>query len=135
MTEREQVIKHMEMIQGIVNRLAFNSFLIKGWSITILAAALLFIANVEAPAGIVLCFAIPVLVFWGLDGYFLWQERLFRKLYNRVRELPKTDFAMALDKSGFKDWCSTVFSRTLIAFYAMELAFVLATFGVLLANS
>ena len=131
MTEREQVIKHMEMIQGVVNRLAFNSFLIKGWSITILAAALLFIANVEAPAEIVLCFAIPVLVFWGLDGYFLWQERLFRKLYNRVRKKSDTDFAMALDKSGFKDWISTVFSRTLIAFYAMELAFVLATFLVL----
>ena len=131
MNEREQVIKHMEMIQGIVNRLAFNSFLIKGWSITILAAALLFIANVDAPAEIVLCFAIPVLVFWGLDGYFLWQERLFRKLYNRVRKKSDTDFAMALDKSGFKDWISTVFSRTLIAFYAMELAFVLATFLVL----
>ena len=71
MTEREQVIKHMEMIQGVVNRLAFNSFLIKGWSITILAAALLFIANTNAPEWIVLCFAIPVLVFWGLDGYFL----------------------------------------------------------------
>ena len=134
MTEREQVIKHMEMIQGIVNRLAFNSFLIKGWSITILAAALLFIANTTAPERIVLCFAIPVLVFWGLDGYFLWQERLFRKLYNRVRKKSDTDFAMALDKSGFKDWCRAVFSRTLLAFYAMELAFTLATFGVLLAN-
>ena len=131
MTELEKVIKHMEMIQGIVNRLAFNSFLIKGWSITILAAALLFIANVGASPWVVLCFAIPVLVFWGLDGYFLWQERLFRKLYNRVRKKSDTDFAMALDESGFRDWIDTVFSRTLIAFYAMELAFVLATFLVL----
>ena len=89
----------------------------------------------EVPEWIVLCFTILVLVFWGLDGYFLWQKRLFRKLYNRVRKLPETDFAMALDKSGFRDWCRAVFSRTLIAFYAMELLFTLTTFGALLLPS
>ena len=39
MNDKEQVIKHLEIIQGVVNRLASNSFLIKGWSMTILSAA------------------------------------------------------------------------------------------------
>ena len=25
---------------------------------------------------------IPATVFWGLDGFFLWQEQLYRKLYD-----------------------------------------------------
>jgi hypothetical protein len=34
---------------------------------------------------------IPALIFWVLDGYFLWQERLYRKLYDRVRERKPED--------------------------------------------
>ena len=30
--------KHLEMIQGIVNRLANSSFLLKGWAVIIVAA-------------------------------------------------------------------------------------------------
>ena len=32
--------------------------------------------------------------FWGLDGYFLRQERLFRKLYNQIRSQEDADFSM-----------------------------------------
>jgi len=31
-------IKHLEFIQTIINRMAANSFLIKGWAITLVAA-------------------------------------------------------------------------------------------------
>ena len=35
-------------------------------------------------------------MFWALDAYFLRQERLFRKLYDRIRTLDssKVDFSM-----------------------------------------
>ena len=42
MEDKEQVVKHLEMIQGVVNRLEYNSFLIKGWSMTILIAGMTF---------------------------------------------------------------------------------------------
>lgn len=132
MSEREQLVKHLEMIQGVINRLGFNSFLLKGWSVTILAAALLFVANSGAPEWIACCFAIPVIGFWGLDGYFLWQERLFRKLYNSVRRSDKTDFSMAVDARGCGGWLRAACSRTLVVFYMMELVFLLVTFLVLL---
>jgi len=133
-SDKDQVIKHLEMIQRIISRLGANSFLIKGWSITILAAALLFIANTGAAAWLALCFAVPMLGFWGLDGYFLWQERLFRKIYDSVRANSATDFSMKPDKSEIYGWLSAVFSRTLLAFYLMELVFIAATFVVLLVT-
>ena len=133
MNDREQVIKHLEFIQGIVNRLGNNSFSIKGWSIAIISAALLFVANVDmsSPQWVICCFVIPVLGFWGLDAYFLWKERLFRKLYKKMRKKPKTDFGMSLEKSGFKGWLCAMFSPTLWVFYAMELIFIAVSFLVL----
>ena len=94
MDGKERVIKHLEITQGVINRLANNSFLIKGWSMAILAAAMLFLARVESVNSVylTLSFAIPVISFWILDGYFLWQERLFRGIYNDIRVLDDSDF-------------------------------------------
>src|SRR5437764_6004444 len=56
----------------------------KGWSVTVAGAFFGFAVNSDnrwlAVAGV-----LPTLVFWGLDAYFLRAERLFRKLYGRVR--------------------------------------------------
>ena len=80
----EKRIKHLEMIQGVVNRLAGNSFAIKGWSIT-LVSALTAIGVDKSDGRFALAALLPAVIFWILDGYFLWQERLFRKLYDAVR--------------------------------------------------
>ena len=82
----ESKTKHLELIQGVINRLSTNSFLIKGWSVVLVSALFALSAGNSNPAFIFLAY-IPVLVFWGLDGYFLWEERKFRKLYDRVRTL------------------------------------------------
>jgi hypothetical protein len=129
MDGKERVIKHLEMTQGIINRLANNSFLIKGWSMTILSAAMLFIARVENinPVYLTLSFVIPVIGFWVLDGYFLWQERLFRGIYNDIRNKDDSDFKMdiaaQLKKTNNK-WRNATFSITLNIFYFTELSFL-----------
>jgi hypothetical protein len=33
----ESELKHLEFIQGVIARLANNSFLLKGWSVTLVA--------------------------------------------------------------------------------------------------
>jgi len=60
-------------------------------------------------------------VFWGLDGYFLRQERLFRKLYDHVRKLPEEeiDFSMDLSHLNVVSWFYVLFSKTLIAFHGV----------------
>ena len=75
---------HLAMIQGIINRLSQNSFLLKGWSV-VLVSALLAIAASSATSSLIPVAFLPAIAFWGLDGYFLWQERLFRALYDHVR--------------------------------------------------
>ncbi len=77
---KEFMLKEIEIIQDIIKRMAFNSFVIKGWTITLVAVTLLLRGSEYQ----VLIAFIPILVFWFLDAYFLWQERLYRRLYNWV---------------------------------------------------
>jgi len=77
---KEFMLKEIEIIQDIIKRMAFNSFMIKGWTITLVAVTLLLRGSTYQ----VLVAFIPILVFWFLDAYFLWQERLYRRLYNWV---------------------------------------------------
>lgn len=81
------------MIQRVVDRLAGNSAQIKTWTIAMLAALLLFSRTVaEGEDRVSVGFAMLALtvVFWALDGYYLKQERLFRRLYDRVRQINPT---------------------------------------------
>ena len=125
----EARLKHLEFIQGVIDRLAGNSFRLKGWSVVLVSALLVFLAwrgRVEfAYIGFV-----PVLVFWGLDGYFLRQERLFRDLYDRVRTLDEADIDFSMGTGAFRrTWLGAVFSRTLSAFYiALAVPVALAMF-------
>ena len=133
--QKDHVIKHLEMIQGVVNRLGHDSFLVKGWSMAILTAGIIFIARSEIQSGwIVLTFLIPVIGFWILDGYFLWQERLFRQVYNEIRVQVVTDFSMNPMKHKSKpkcSWVASMFSITLNIFYVIEISFVSGVFVIL----
>ena len=117
----EYKIKHLEFIQDVINRMAANSFMIKGWSITLVAGIFALSAKDASQDYIFITF-IPIAIFWILDGYYLSQERLFVDLYNNIRKKKKdntTDFSM--DKSKFKkfrnSWFCSIFSKTLIFFY------------------
>lgn len=116
----EQKIKHLEFIQGVVNRMAANSFLIKGWCIT-LVSAIFALAAKDTNIKFIIIAYIPVSVFWILDGYYLWQERLFRDLYNqiRVKEERSIDFSMDTKtfEIGINTWINSIFSKTLYIFY------------------
>lgn len=81
---KEEQIKHLEMIQAVITRMASNSFAIKGWTIT-LVSAILVVAHEIAGWPYLLIALIPAIVFWGLDAYYLRLERIFRKLYDTIR--------------------------------------------------
>ena len=76
-------IKHLEFIQAVITRMNTNSFQIKGWAITIVAALLAVFASTKNEL-FILVSLLPVTVFWFLDTYYLMQERKFRGLYNDV---------------------------------------------------
>jgi hypothetical protein len=61
----------------------------------------------------------PTLVSWLLDSYYLYQERLFRKVYDNVRKETNVDYSLNtknFDK-GISDWASAALSKTIILFY------------------
>ena len=135
MKDQARVVKHLEMIQGVIDRLAHDSFLIKGWSMTLLVAGVIFITRGEVRSDcVILAFIVPVFGFWLLDAYFLWHERLFRKLYNEVRRREATCFSMDLTKhkgerkDQLKGFGRSLFSCTLNLFYGMEIFFILTVF-------
>ncbi len=83
-TGQEAVVKHLELVQAVINRLAGNAFLFKGWAITIAAGLSAFAAaSSERAALVVACVASSL--FWGLDGYYLFLELRYRDLYDAVR--------------------------------------------------
>ena len=115
-------LKHLEFLQNVINRMASNSFLLKGWTVLLVSA--LFAVLVNASSIQLIYFAyLPSMSFWILDGYFLRQESLFRKLYDKVRSLPDSeiDFSMnTLSVANQVDsWFRTLFSKTLILFHGI----------------
>ena len=104
---------YLEMVQGIINRLSHNSFLLKGWTVVLVTGLFVLSKNDNDKVYFVLLAYIPVISFWGLDAYFLRQERLYRKLYDRVRSIKNDDVDFSMDTSLVKkevdDWYKTVF--------------------------
>ena len=80
----ENKLKHLEFIQSVISRMGSNSFLVKGWAVT-LVAALFALAAKDSNVRFVYVAYLPVLAFWSLDTFFLRQERLYRNLYDIVR--------------------------------------------------
>lgn len=114
--------KHLEMIQRIVDRMSTTSFLLKGWMVALVSALLALATRDAGNTPVYLCY-LPTLAFWGLDGYYLRQERLFRRLYEKVCALPEDDVDFSMKTSGVangtKSWFKTCQSGTLVAFYGM----------------
>lgn len=121
--------KHLEMIQGVINRMAGNLFFLRGWTITLIAALFALFVK-EANHNYIFVVYFPVLIFWILDGYFLSQERLFRSLYDHVRKLDEKEIDFSMNTNQFKKderncWINSMFSSTLLCFYMPLVAIML----------
>jgi len=115
-------LKHLEFIQSAIARMSTSSFLFKGWAITIAAGLSAFAATSTTDAlRVALVGAIvSSLLFWGLDAYYLWIERRYVALYQRVASMPprEIDFSMQTDKSDpVREWFKTCFRPHLWVFY------------------
>jgi len=116
---REYMMKEIDTIQNIIKRMAQNSFMIKGWTITLVVASLLLKGSRYQGA----VAAIPLLMFWVLDAYFLWQERMYRKLFEWVvnNRLRTRDYLFDMNTCRFKKNVQPIyrimFSTTLGLFY------------------
>ena len=119
--------KHLEFIQSVINRMARSSFLIKGWCVT-LVAALVALGAKEDNSNFLIVTGIPIVIFWVLDGFFLYQERLYRALYDevRVRNEEQIDYSMNTVEftGGRNTWFRSTFSKTLNMLYVSLIGLV-----------
>lgn len=84
LTNKEVLLKEIDLIQSCINRMANNSFLVKGWLISIIAVSFaLFPEDINICAPCIISALITV-VFWYLDAFFLKTEKLYRWKYNWV---------------------------------------------------
>lgn len=72
----EGKMRHLELVQGVINRMANNSFMLKGWAVT-LVMGIFALTSKDTSRMFLLVAYIPTIVFWLLDAYYLLQERLY----------------------------------------------------------
>ena len=74
------VQKHLEIMQGVIARMAENSRSCKVWCVTLVAATLVLVARTGEPRHALIALA-PMALFYVLDAYYLMLERRFRVSY------------------------------------------------------
>lgn len=122
---------HLQLIQANISRLATVSFLIKGWSVTLVAAIFALSAK-DTDIKFVFVAYFPTIMFWLLDGYFLGMERRFVAMYNSVVKGEVLKYQIAPNSFTSKRACmsSACLSRTLILFHgAIFFTILLVMFG------
>ena len=126
--DKETLHKEIDLIQGVINRMANNSFLLKGWTITIIVAVLALTKDTLVTNDVTyfsLILLIPLVVFWYLDAFFLHKERCYIKLYDWVIEnrLKTEEFQYNLNYRRFEKKVDSIlkimWSDTLLTFYGI----------------
>lgn len=132
--KNEILHKEIDLIQGIINRMANNSFLLKGWLISLISVVLALskdslFSNNEIFIYSVLC--LPVLIFWYLDAYFLHREKCYRALYEWVikNRIESNENIYSLDFRPYQKYVKSqfriMFSKTLFPFYGFSFILII----------
>ena len=80
----EVLHKEIDLVQSCINRMAQNSFLIKGWLITLLTVVIALLPETIDLKILCIVGFITILCFWYLDGFFLKMEKLYRWKYEWI---------------------------------------------------
>ena len=121
----EMKIKHLGMIEDVIERMAKNSFQLKGWTMTLVALVGTLSAQGSDKKFILFAF-VPVIGFWLLDAMYLQQERRYQQLYKIVANKDDAEIDFSLDTSLITGnveemkrlcYCNCLFSKTIVLFY------------------
>lgn len=123
----DEKVAHLQMIQGVIDRLSQNSFTVKTWTVTVVAS-ILAVGVIEGGYLFRYLPALPISLFWWLDSYYLIKERSYRKLYDLARNGKVGNFDLNADTNcpiTFYDRVITFSSPHLTIFYLGIALFVL----------
>lgn len=128
------VIAHVNLLQGVINRLANNSSSCKTWCLT-LTGALLSLAGATHQPAIATFAPVPIVIFGLLDARYLAHERSYRELYTQIVQKVRDgtyarsdafEAAAPLNGCGI---CSALLSWSVIPIYGgLLLAYAIAAY-------
>ena len=100
------LLKEIDLIQACINRMAQNSFRIKGWTSSLVAVFLAVLPESFDLTGLCLIGIVATICFWYLDAFFLRTEKLYRWKYEWVLEkrLSCENFCYDLDPYNSQMW-------------------------------
>ena len=82
---------YINLIEEIIERMAKNAFIIKGWAITVISVLLTLSTSLSCELSIFIIIIVVDGVFCFLDCFYLRQERLYRNLYSHVIKCSKDE--------------------------------------------
>jgi hypothetical protein len=125
------VLAHLNMLQGVITRLAGNSASCKTWCLTLVSALIAF-AGAAHSAGPIVLTILPVVMLLLLDAAYLGNEVAYRELFNdlakKIRgntyqssDLFDLKASLSLPTFGraLKSWSIYIFYYPLIAIYVV----------------
>ena len=81
-TRHEDKVVHLQMIQGVIDRMSTSAAIYKGFAATIVTG-IAAISFTEVSAWILLIAFLPVICFLMMDTYYLKLEKQYRILYEK----------------------------------------------------
>jgi hypothetical protein len=109
--------EHLKLIQDVISRMAGNSFLLKGWSVS-LVAGLSALSKAQSDRSFAWIALGVVVMFAVLDAYYLALERAYRELYDNAIEGKAKDWSLAVGL-GIGDVPSALFSTAVLPLYGV----------------
>jgi hypothetical protein len=137
-TSEDLRLRYLTDIQSVIGRLSQNSFIIRGWSVTLVSIIFAIVGAQRGDSrGYALLAIPPALIFWGLDTYYLRRERLFRRLYATVGQEALTDTGQGrrlfeMDADEFAGAVPT-YRATLFAGHIVVIPAMLTVLAIILA--
>ena len=150
----EELFKYIDLLQSCISRMAKDSFMVKGWAASFVVSVMVYLLKDGAPWFCIIFLAVPVVVFWKLDAFFLRTERCYRLMYEYLiglKEKPEnwklydlnparySNNLLRKDKNGNEKLVSefdVMWSKTLWPFYLIPvLVLVVIGFGKLIQSA
>ena len=137
----EKKIKHLEMIEAIIERMAKNSLQLKEWTM-VLVVLIVTISTQSGNKDFIFFGFIPIIGFWYLDSFYLLQERKYKELYKIVAKKEENDIDFSLDTKELDEIldcsekkriciCRCISSTSEIWFYSIIAVSLIVLFNVL----
>ena len=102
----EELFKYIDLLQSCISRMAKDSFMVKGWTASFVVSVMVYLLKDDAPWFYIIFLAVPVIVLWKLDAFFLRTERCYRLMYEYLiglKEKPENWKLYDLNPARYSD--------------------------------